>query len=1229
MPIMSPQQISLGGGVNAYAAPHVLGEAEVATATNIDFNLQPGAAQVRFGSRKLYSMGASPVRRIFIHYKTPLENSVTYIQAGSSIYRGTASSTTFTSILTGANTVNTPFTQFDDHVYTIGSAGSNSIKDNGSTLTDWIKQAPSAALVIFSTNTATGFVITSTFTAAEGTLSASGSGTATFTKIEAPYRIQIDGSAITTNMEMAGAFVTDPVGNYGVHTVSLSFSDPSLVTRVSQDYSIGDATFANYWHADVDLNFATDLIPDFNKLIDLELTQGTNTNTSLSADDRQAIISKLRENISANTSRFSYAADSFNTWLVARPEFELISNAGGGWTNIQASRIVVEASAAVEVKVCNWRINGDSVHPLTDNTLGYMWWETYATIDNGVVIGESSPGPAYGPIKVTNAAPTLLVGGTATGSHGITHRILYRSGGLLPEPYAVSTIGYGTSTYVDTLSDIKALGNQTLLKFGAVPRSNFYSSIQALSEPHYGRIFAMYDNQLVWSDPNVPDRFGAENFTQVSHAGDPGQGLVVWPPGLVIINRDSVYELDGNIFEGPEVNYILRRTGARRGSKAPRTIVKTPYGIPLLDMDGLYMYSPGQGIEQPVGFVADQIGDAWKGSGSFDPASVKGNRVPAIQIGYINSACAEYFDNKYYLAMPTGTDTAPKTLFVIDFASKRSWWYTYPFEITALAWDIPNGRLLAGTGGGSIIRLNQGYYDENDAGNTVAVPWKVRTKTWTTPNDAVLENIQVEAEGSGGSAVAILDGTTTASLGTLTNTTKDWIIPALSGYVKNRVEFEFSGAQSTAVPTTLYGMKFDAIVEPPRVTFWRTEHELAQGQGDKIWDVAYADIEVIGTGTVTGVIYVDNAVVGTNLIVSTAVDANRTRREIKVKGLPAETIGRVAYTEYVAGAGVVFKHWNTYYNTRPLPDLVTSYVSDKKCGDEAEWKTFEPCLGIPTGGTVLATSILDGNSIIVSTLSGGSQYRQSYARSIQPDTFGRTMYTIYNSADGTTPFRYFDERYENVPEPDVMTSWKHGPVPYTAGNHIRTWIVQANPRGSMVGVLYADNVAVATNTFTGSDKQIFTVGLDVSSGMAIQTASWLEAYYTGSGFKHWNTEFEVEQKPFGKKTWSIQYSKVGGATQMDMARFWSWDIEAQGTQTATFTSIWDVDGTATHTQTFTSSGRHFEDRIPWPAGVRGQLFQQRVLSNVPINVWKVNLDMERIGVKGFSRVSYAGVPQEN
>jgi hypothetical protein len=50
-------------------------------------------------------------------------------------------------------------------------------------------------------------------------------------------------------------------------------------------------------------------------------------------------------------------------------------------------------------------------------------------------------------------------------------------------------------------------------------------------------------------------------------------GLVVSSPGMIIINRESIYEMYGTDFEGG--NYTLNRVGSNRGSLATKATIKT------------------------------------------------------------------------------------------------------------------------------------------------------------------------------------------------------------------------------------------------------------------------------------------------------------------------------------------------------------------------------------------------------------------------------------------------------------------------------------------------------------------------------------------------------------------------------------------------------------------------------------------------------------------------------
>jgi hypothetical protein len=187
---------------------------------------------------------------------------------------------------------------------------------------------------------------------------------------------------------------------------------------------------------------------------------------------------------------------------------------------------------------------------------------------------------------------------------------------------------------------------------------------------------------------------------------------------------------------------------------------------------------------------------------------------------------------------------------------------------------------------------------------------------------------------------------------------------------------------------------------------------------------------------------------------------------------------------------------------------------------------------------------------------------------------------------------------------------------------VKTWLATLNPQGgTVVGQVDIDGTVVATSTFTGTRKVVFEVGMpNVTTGKHIHVV-----YTSSTPFKHYESRWEFEPKPYLKTTWLVTYKKAGGATQMDMAR-WS-DVELEGT--ATVTSTWLIDSTAVSTQTLTVSGRQYFDQLSFPPGARGYIFQQQVTSTQPFRVWRSNLDIERIGIKGFSRATYAGTPTQS
>jgi hypothetical protein len=1340
-------------GLNAQTPPHLLGETEAQSALNIDFSLERGAAAVRRGSAVITTF-AGPVHSIFKRYANYISDSTLYVFDGGTLWRGTVSTGSFTAINTsggvGPNIVS--FGNYNDETYLVAGSGAM-LKDNGTSVTEWIKQRPDAPTVTLST--LTPLALGTVWVQTEGG-SSTYTGTATGTVESDTFRATFDlvlttGTAavdLTTNG--SGALI----GDYGIHFVDLRISDPSAIRKVSYDFAVGDSTFNTFWHGEIDARNPGAALAEVTDLVEAQLNEGTTTDVAITETLRSQIEAIVRTANRPPQSNISRQGTVFASVGIPRSEFHLVGDYAGGtagtnpWSQIYKMRVIVEGTkSGVVVEAANAQINGAQGYPLNDIEVGYTWWQTWVSVDtNSRVTGESAPSPASSRYHVQNGRAVIVTTSTATGTrHGITHSVIYRQGGYMNDAYAVGTLTYtstgtgaGTATFTDTINDIQALSNGVVMLRNVHSRSSIPGEISYIcAEPFYDRALISYENVLMWSLPGKPDAFPRDSYAMVSHRGDEVQAIIPWSPGAVIVNRDSVYEFHGNVFEGADNDWVLQRTASRRGCKAPRASIKTPYGIPLLDYDGLSLYIPGQGVDKPLEWVSEQIGDAWRGNSAADPAALKGSRVPAINFGQIINACAGFADDKLYLGIATGTNTYNDTVFVLDFRAQQCWWYTYPFNVQSLFWDFLDNKMFAGgaygTASGALVRIDVGVNDIAGT-STGGIPWRIVTREWTSPEDSRLENLAIEYYGT--VTASMYANQVAFAVGSATSSVRGYTIPGLfdnSGTAVNNAYALLTGTQS-GDRTVIYGYVFDSLPEPAKVPFFRTHYEMGGAETDKLWDVAYFDLEYYGSATtsvsgtttttstpsVLAVTFVDGSAVMTNTI-----SATDTARHVYMYAFPAEIYGRVAYstlssppsrfklweaqfqgrveppkinywrtdiesleericdgfdvdlnpngtvtgivyvdntatftgtftgtkrqsytfalpnetygrTIYVSYTGSGLKHYKTWFHMREEPDRWTNFVTSRVTGEEQlfdHWWVDINCLG----GTCLSTMMVDGSA--VGTYTNTGSFRRNIVHSFPPDIYGRSWYVTHN-AQGTSTggrFKHFETQAIGTPEPPRVDNDQQIFPPVPAENYLKTWVAELNPLGTCTGTLYADGTAISTATFTGTIRQSYNVGIDLSAvSMALLSGRALEVRYNaaaGGVLKHYKTTFETETKPFGKSTWAITYKKIGGASQLDMGRFFAMELEPGRTagtyNTATITSVWDTDlGTAQATNTFTVSTRTYLDRVSFPPGVRGRLFQQRVLSNTPIMVWRSSLDMERIGVKGLTRTTVPGTPNE-
>ena len=1208
MPIHEQVQLTFDGGVNAQSPEHAVGENEVVTATNIDFDLEPGGATVRRGSHFAKSVGTSAITQVFRKYELNIGNSPFYMRMGNAIIRQPGLTGTATTIISTGATARAGIVAYRDHVFIAPVSGPGAIRDNGTSTATWVKASPTAVPTV-AVGTLTALAVAGGFDVAEGT-GASG-GTATGTTTGSPYRIQFDGTSVTTALDSNGG---GAIGDYGIQYVTLRFDNPSAIKRVTADYSIGDTTFTDYYHAEMDVTISDEALPGAEELVDSLLVSGTSTIDGVDEETRAAMVAWVRTNVRAPRSRISAASNSDNVWAVPRTDHELVAKTGNvsGWDSIQAVRVVIEAYSDIVVTVKDWEVRGAEAYPLNDPDLGYAYWETYARINaEGVVVDESAPSPPSARTKMQQARATITMG-TGTGDPEFTHRVVWRQGGYLRSPYPVGTVAIATNTLVDARDDMTVLSDRREMPIDLLSNAAFPNNIVSAAE-FYDRIFVAYNNKIRWSLPGNPNAFPRFSETTVSNSDDPVQAVI--PAGrLVVVNRNSVYEMDGSVWEGQSQDWVRQRSGSRRGSYAANTIIQTPHGILLLDWDGIYMYVPGQGVDVEVSWAMARMADAFRDSGADNPAQMKGNRIPAINLSYLQDSSAAYNDGKIYLAVPTGTDTIPQTVFVLDFRKQRVQWAYYPFPITSMFWDREGNRLLAGTNNGALMWLEKSAPDRDDDDTTDPQVWTFRTRKWTSPQDAVVENLKIDYAADNLIAKAIYDGTSTVTVGTFTDTTRDWVVAKLGGTVARSVQLDFTGTRTSTTEQGVYGVSWDALVEPVRVQGFKTDYDENKHPGQKIWDVLYNDLEIIGTGNVTCVAYIDGTAV------TTATLAGPTSgKESFATAYPADTYGDIAHEVYVSSGSVYFKLWATQHGARNEPPRVNNVVTDRKSGEEHEWRTINYAVA-PQGQNVLTTAFVD--NVAVGTYTATGTNRQSFVHSLPAKTFGRTVHAIHNG----TAFKHYDTWFDGEQEPDRVLSWHVGPIPFPTNNNLKTWVpILDCLAGTVTGILLADGTAIATEVFvTSNARQSIPRALDLT-GTVLETGSQLEVLYSGTSvFKHYDTRFEMESRPFGKTEWTFSYRKVGGASQIDMARYYELDIEPAGT--ATITSVWEVDGSVVKTDTHTFTERSYIDRQPFGPGARGYLFQLRLSSGQNFEVYAANLDMEREGIKGLARSGVRGTP---
>lgn len=151
------------------------------------------------------------------------------------------------------------------------------------------------------------------------------------------------------------------------------------------------------------------------------------------------------------------------------------------------------------------------------------------------------------------------------------------------------------------------------------------------------------------------------------------------------------------------------------GCVAKRSIVQAAGGIIFLSDNGVYVMQPTQATT-PEGMRVGVLGEPL--------SSPVGDVIDSINVNHVHKAVAAYFDNRYYLAIPTGNSTVNNTVLVFNFLNKA--WEsidTFPAGFDVMNMHIAkygNKRRLIfiDTEQGIFVADENDYWDEYDSSGT-------------------------------------------------------------------------------------------------------------------------------------------------------------------------------------------------------------------------------------------------------------------------------------------------------------------------------------------------------------------------------------------------------------------------------------------------------------------------------------------------------------------------------
>lgn len=329
---------------------------------------------------------------------------------------------------------------------------------------------------------------------------------------------------------------------------------------------------------------------------------------------------------------------------------------------------------------------------------------TYVRKEGTTVVSESNPSSAAA-AAVTLANQSLSVTCTAPSDTQVTHIRVYRTLAGGSTYYVDQDLTLPTVT-VDTNTADASLGTEVAINHDRPPLGT------VVAGPNYnGTCFILKDNLLYYCLAKQPEYWPTTYYIEVSPPQFPCKTMVFFNGQPHVLTKNKIYQIQGtgnNTFFPFEMESV---TGAEGINCA---LAVKGIGIFHIGSDGVYLYTSAGDIN----FTAKRFRPIFRGT------TVNG--IPGA--GDLSTAWIIQFKNQIYIGYAGSGDTYPTNCLVFNLDNKKTSYYTWGVEISAVWVDQQNDRLLGGDENGYVWVLEDSSAT-TDGGT--AISWELESKDFT------------------------------------------------------------------------------------------------------------------------------------------------------------------------------------------------------------------------------------------------------------------------------------------------------------------------------------------------------------------------------------------------------------------------------------------------------------------------------------------------------------------